>query len=503
MRVPSAFVLVWVVLGPSLVDASPGEDCLVGWRVAGGRSGGGGVRAACRDGDLACDADGTVDGACTFTVELCLNLGDAVCSPGTLGRVEVRGGAAEPIASALDALVLPVAGGDVCTAPAPLRVALGGKRRQTLRARARARDEVSGRADRDRLRLLCQRAHPAGGGPPRAVVVTTDFETGLLAVVRAESPRVATRLDAPIHADAVVRTANGLAYVVNRFLGDNLQVLDPARGFSTLLQCTTGARSNPHDVAVLDAHRAYVTRYGRAELWVVDPGRRSCDGFLLRTIDLAPYADADGIPEMDQMALVAGRLFVSLARLDRASRFAPAGRSALAVIDTATDQVVTTVELTGRNAFGDSAGLPREPGTGKLVVAQAGNIFTIGDGGLERVDPLTLVAEGFFVTEDDLGGNVTDFVLLSAEKGYAIVQDEALRNVLVAFDPSRRTVLRRLLVREQYLPDVSLAPDGTLWVADRTLTEPGIRIFDTVTDRQLTPRAIDVGLPPFSMGFLP
>jgi hypothetical protein len=206
---------------------------------------------------------------------------------------------------------------------------------------------------------------------------------------------------------------------------------------------------------------------------------------------------------MDQLAVVAGRLFVTLARLDRGQRFAPAGRSLVVVIDIASDTVVGSVELTGRNAFGDSAGLPLEPGTGKLVVAEAGDIFAVGDGGLERVDPFTLTAEGLFVGESDLGGNITDFVLLSATKGFAILQDEALRNVLVAFDPSRRAVTKRLLVRQEFLPDIALAPDGLLWLADRTLAEPGIRIFDPLTDEMLTPRAIDLGLPPFSIGFVP
>jgi DNA-binding beta-propeller fold protein YncE len=370
-----------------------------------------------------------------------------------------------------------------------------------IRLRARTRDEASGRRDRDRLRLTCLRA-ATPGGEARAVVVSTDFETGVLTGLHVAPPRNPHRLSPTIHADAIVRSFGGLVYVVNRFLGDNLQVLDPERGFAAVLQCTTGPRSNPHDIAVVAPDKAYIARYGRPELWVVDPSARSCDGFLRRTIDLGAWADGDGIPEMDQLAVVAGRLFVSLARLDRGQRFAPAGPSLLIVVDIATDTIVGTVPLSGRNAFGDSAGLPREPETGKLVVAEAGNIFAVGDGGLERVDPFTLTAEGFFVGESDLGGNITDFVLLSPTKGYAIIQDATLRNVLVAFDPSRRAVTKRLLARQDYLPDIALAPDGTLWLADRTLLAPGLRIFETLDDEELTRNAIDVGLPPFSVTFV-
>jgi len=370
--------------------------------------------------------------------------------------------------------------------------------------RARARDARSGRVGRARLRLRCVRAASTGSASGRALVVTTDFETGLLATVDVAPPHAVGHPPTPIHADAVVRAAGDRVYVVNRLRGDNLQVLDPAHGFATLLQCSTGPGSNPHDVAVAGPHKAYVTRYERRELWIVDPGAASCAGFFRGAIDLGPYADADGIPEMDQMGLVADRLFVSLERLDRNQPlFPPAGRSLLAVIDTPSDRVETVVALSGGNVFSETTGLAREPGTGKLVVAEAGDLRRTGDGGIERVDPFTLAAEGFFVTEADLGGSVTAFVLVSASKGYAIVEDEALQNFLVAFDPSGQARPRRIFFSRYFLPDIALAPDGTLWLADQTLPAPGIRIFDTADDRQLTARAIDVGLPPFAMTFIP
>ena len=476
---------------PALAGA---VDCLVEWRVAGAVVGG-----PCRDGDPACDADGVVDGGCTFGVAVCVNLGE--CAGRALPVVRVRGALGRPVADAVRALGGRAVAGDLCTAEVPLRVRLGRRRRRTATLRVSARDRGSRAADRDRLQLSCEGMPKGGAG--RAIVVTTDFETGLLATVGVGPPHAVTRPDTPIHSDAVVRVAGGRVFVVNRFLADNLQVLDPARGLATVLQCSTGAGSNPHDVVVAGPHKAYVTRYDERELWIVDPDAASCAGFRRGAIDLSPWGDADGLPEMDQMALVGDRLFVSLERLDRTRQFAPAGRSRLVVLDTKTDAVVGAVELSGANAFGDASGLAREPGTGKLVISEAGNIARTGDGGLERVDPFTLAAEGFFVTERDLGGNVADFVLVSPTKGYAIVLDDQLRNLLVAFDPSQRVVTRRLVMRTEYLPDIALAPDGTLWLADDGLPAPGIRIFDTLTDRQLTSRAIDVGLPPFAMGFLP
>jgi DNA-binding beta-propeller fold protein YncE len=464
--------LLVALLIPNAYGAS---ECSLGWRVAGADV----ARLVCRDGDAGCDVDGRADGACRVPVAACVAACDAV---------RARGAAAAAVNAALGTRAAAE-----CSREVTVRVPAG----RGARLRVVGRDAAGKRAAAA-LGLSCRRSHGA-----TALVVTTDFETGLLATVGVRAPHDVGHPAAPIHSDAVVRVTGGDVFVVNRFLGDNLQVLDPSRGLATRLQCSTGPGSNPHDVAVVGPHKAYVTRYDARELWIVDPSASSCAGFRLGSIDLSPWADADGLPEMDQMAVVGGRLFVSLERLDRTRRFAPAGRSRLAVIDTATDAVVTVIELTGANAFGDASGIVREPGSGKLVISEDGNILRTGDGGLERVDPETLTAEGFFLGEQDLGGNVTDFVLASPTKGYAIVLDDQLRNVLVAFDPQDRTATRRLLVRTQYLPDVALAPDGTLWVADDGLPAPGIRIFDTSTDTQRTTAAIDVGLPPFSLGFLP
>ena len=457
-----------------LLAASARADDLL-WHVTGVALG---PRAVCRDGDSLCDRDGRADGACSFGV--------ALCRDGTVASsVRVRGAGAAAVRQALAAL----AADATCTPEVPVLV----------RAGRRARLVAAGQSERRRLRLTCSRAPR-----PRAVVVTTDFETGLLATVGVPPPHRVTHPTTPIHSDAVVRVAGDRVYIVNRFLGDNLQVLDPRRGLATLLQCSTGPGSNPHDVAVLAPDKAYVTRYDAKELWVVDPSAASCAAFLRATVDLSPWGDADGLPEMDQMALVGDRLFVSLERLDRARGFAPSGRSRLAVIDTETDAVTAAVDLSGANAFGDASGLVREPGTGKLVIAEAGNVLKKGDGGLERVDPYTLQADGaFFVDENQLGGNVLDFVLLSATKGYAVLQDASLQNRLVDFDPTGARAPRTVYSRQAYLPDIALGPDGLLWLADQGLPDPGIRLFDTTTDRPVLHGPLNVGLPPFSIGFLP
>jgi hypothetical protein len=471
-----------LVLAAHTPAAGAQTECLARFEVAGGTEDAGGITLACQDGDPSCDADATADGTCLIASRVCI--GPAACATEPLSSLRVHGRAGAALADAVGAL--PALDPGSCTTSASVAVRAGRRRRVRVKARGDA-----GTRDRDRLRVVCQGAESA-----RALVVTTDFETGLLARLRVLRPYRPKRIGTRIHSDAVLRVHGSDVFVVNRFLGDNVQILNATGGFGTRLQCSTGVGSNPHDLVVVAPDKAYVTRYDRTALWVVDPSSGGCAGFQRGSIDLGAVADADGLPEMDQMAVVGTRLFVTAQRLDRRKGFAPTGPSALVVIDTTTDQVEQVVDLQGQNAFGDASGLQRHP-DGDLLLAQAGNVFRTGDGGIERVDPAALVSLGMVVTEDALGGSVTDFVLLSATKGYAVVIDESLRNSLVAFDPSTGAPATRVFASQQFIADVTTAPDGTVWLATRT----GIRIFDPVTD-QARGRPLDVGLPPFSIEFL-
>jgi hypothetical protein len=499
---PTRHILATLLLGLTARSAVAGraaDECLGSWRIGEATGNLGNVSISCRDGDPSCDADGVADGVCRIRAAFCLNAPG--CAPGALGPVALRGAAGAAIAAQAAALAYPVGGTDVCTTPADLSVALGHARRRRATVQARVRDEAAGRSDADRLRVTCLRAS-AGG---KAIIASTDFETGMLATVSVRPPRRVEHPDAQIHSDAVIRVSGGMVFVVNRFLGDNIQRLDPAQGFRTRFQCSTGNASNPQDLVVVAPDKAYVTRYDRPELWVVDPSvGGDCAGFRRGVIDLSAFADGDGLPEMDQMAVVEGRLFVTVQRLDRRRGFAPTGPSRVVVIDVATDTVIGDIELHGSDPFGDASSIVREPGTGRLVFSSVGNIYVVGDGGLERVDPFTLQAEGrFFVDENQLGGNVLDFVLLSPTKGYAILQDADLQNRLVDFDPTNARPPRTLYRRQAYLPDIALGPDGLLWLADQGLPDPGIELFNTTTDKPVLRQPMGVGLPPFSIGFLP
>jgi len=341
----------------------------------------------------------------------------------------------------------------------------------------------------------------AGCPDQLAFVVATDFETGSFATVGLDEPRplAPSHPSRRVHSDAVARSYRGLVYSINRFFGDNIQVLDPADGFRTVWQCSTGAGSNPHDIAFVGPTKAYVTRNDTAQLWIVDPSAPPrCAGFKTGEIDLSAYADDDGVPEMSQMAIVGERLYVLLQYLDRDAIFAPAGVGRIAVIDTARDEVVDLIPLSGENPFAQTKGLTVQGGD--LLVASAGR-YTVDDGGIERVDLGGGGAQGYFVSEGDLGGDITDFVLVSERLGYAVLSKADFSNSLVAFDPLERRVTATLVSGSTLVADIEVNTRGELFAADRTFDAPGLRVFRAADGEALGPK-LDTGLPPFDILFL-
>jgi hypothetical protein len=339
----------------------------------------------------------------------------------------------------------------------------------------------------------------------QAFIVTSDFGTGSFATVGLDPPRPVMGANPShlIHRDAVVRARDGLVYVLNRLFADNLQVLDPAQGFATRMQCSTGNGTNPHDIAFVNDRKAYITLFERSTLLIVDPtAPPNCAGFTRDTIDLSGLADADGNPDMDQMAVVGGRLYVALQRLDINTILrVPAQNAALAVIDIASDSVVGGIELSGENPFAATKGLTAHDGA--IYVAQAG-FFGVMDGGIERVDLDRQQAEGFLVTEEDLGGDITDFVVASEHRIYAIISRRNFSTALIAFDPTTRQITGTLREVSGYtLFDIELNDRGELFLADRTRGGSGVRIYRASDGVELTEAPLNLVLPPFEIVFVP
>jgi len=309
-----------------------------------------------------------------------------------------------------------------------------------------------------------------------------------------------------IHDDAVARFHEGLIYVVNRGSAANIQVIDPAQDFQTIRQFSVEPNSNPQDICFAGPHRAFVTRYERTALWEVDPATGEHTG----TIDLAPLADGDGLPEMQSLALHGDTLYVTLQRLDRDYGWIPARPAWLAMVDITANALIDAdpgtpgmqgIALAGANPYhmNSCLGILPDPVTGDFLVSQLGD-YGVFDGGIERFDPDTRESRGWIVTEAELGGDLNAWTTADGRLGFAVCSGPppAYLTSVVAFDLQAGTNLGTVVSSSEYAYGDLLVDPQThqLFVADRSYANPGVRVYDTRTFAPLTPGPVPVGLYP-------
>jgi len=331
-----------------------------------------------------------------------------------------------------------------------------------------------------------------------ALVITTDYQTGSYAAVRLSDHKVVTNIEV-IHQDAVCRydPLIGLPLIVARLGADAVDIVDPDQNWQVVGEYSVGAGTNPQDIAVVSPERAYVSRLQDPALLVVHP----LTGEIVDEIDLATYADADGLAEPAGLFQLEGKVYALLLKLENMTS---TGTSSLLVIDGPSGDVEDVLELSAPNPAGR---LRLANGIGELVIVEAGAFGDHQDGCVETFDPLTGELSGPLVTEADLGGDLVDAVIASEHKGYAIIGETlgAEGNTrVVVFDPATGTKTGDLILADGFDHlSLELTPEGhELWIPDRRLDRPGIRIFDVETDQELTAEPIDVGLPPFVICFV-
>lgn len=363
-----------------------------------------------------------------------------------------------------------------------------------------------------------------GARATRAIVSTApiDFSSGGFAVVDIATRAFSFRLGA-LSPDSVVRTPSGTPIIVNRRRYNSLQFLDVnAPTLPNIKDCSVadGINSNPQDVVLVSPHKGYVTPYASGSLYVIDPAvlfdpgvDPACDGIITDHVDLSTF-DSDGVPEVDQMAVVGGNLFVSMQLLD--TQHQPThGPARIAVIDTATDQVKTSIALSFANPFAATKGLPYDEFQNRIFVGGPGTIgSSLEDGAIEAIDPTSMQSAGVLLTGADVAANIFDFVIVGTDRAFAIIADDK-SNSVVDVQLSTRSIRKVLLSSTALITDIEMTELGELWVAYRGESKSdraGIRIFSvmgddpeltTTDDAQPTPKPIALGQAPFTLAFIP
>ena len=325
-----------------------------------------------------------------------------------------------------------------------------------------------------------------------AVITTTDFTSGnLAAIVNGEVTAQADLL--PIHSDNWVVAWGGYVYVIERLYGDDIIKLSPQDLSTPIYQKSVGDKANPYDIAFVDEHKAYVSRYGRASVLIMDPATGDSTG----SVDLSAYVayagtdSAESVPHMSYMAISGGKLYVACQRL---KGWNPADTSLVVVVDTETDSVLKAIPLEKKNPVALSLY------KGKIYLACVGSYWDPTDGGIEVVDTETDQNLGVLVDETSLGGNVSGVLVASPDKGYALVMTQWPETYVKPFDPRDGSVGDPLPGAKAAV-HMAVSSSGRLYVADRSEEAPGIYIYD-VSDDRLIAGPVPTGLPPFCVAIV-
>jgi hypothetical protein len=303
--------------------------------------------------------------------------------------------------------------------------------------------------------------------------------------------------DGIIEGDNAIAFYNDRIYIINRGTPSNITVLDKNTPCRALNQFSTGNGTNPYAMAFNSATEAYVLLYDSNDLLVVDP--TAATDQITQRIDLSGFmaaGDPDELVEAGAMVKVNDYLFVALQRLNRNNFFAVENDAVLVVIDTTTNEIVDVDEgtaevdaitLTGRNP----QFMVYNETTGRIYVSETGS-YGANDGGIEAVDPVAWEAEGFVVTEETLESDVGAVAIVDATKGYAVVGG-FVPNKVVSFNPDTGAAGIELVTNIPFIPSLTLDDQARLLVPDRTESAPGLRIYDTSTDTEISEGAIGVG----------
>jgi hypothetical protein len=343
-------------------------------------------------------------------------------------------------------------------------------------------------------------AGPSGGpdaGPDagasaqtRAIVAASDYMTpGRLFSIDLTTRAVSSV--GQVGEDPVLRRYGGKLLLVNRFGATNADNVEPL-DLVTLTgpQYSTGAGSNPHDIACLSLTKCYVAVNAAGTLPILD----LTTGARTGGIDLSSF-DPDGVPNAESAWIDGARLFVSIQRLDQT--FTPRGIGQVVVIDTTTDTVAGSIDLATANPTGFFA---VRPGTSQICTVTSGD-FSGTQGGIECIDTQARARVGFLVRSDALGGYLGGFTL-SADggRGWAAVNKAFPTSELWEFDVRAGTPTRRIGGSSR-ITDVAIDDRGQLWAADTTMAAPGIRVYRSDSGVELTSAPIGLGmLPPAFAG---
>ncbi|HRP69528.1 MAG TPA: hypothetical protein PLY93_08355 [Turneriella sp.] len=335
-------------------------------------------------------------------------------------------------------------------------------------------------------------AAPANGV---VLIVSSDFSTGFLSALIPTTNTVVKDI-LPLFNDSTLRysASEQATFVVQRLGSDSLRRLN-----NTIEYTTAFERSNPQDIAFLGSGQAAVSFFNRNSIGIVS----TQNGNSLGNIDLSSYADADGYAEVGALFYTGGFLYATLGRLNRTATDAtwpPVGDSYLLKIDVVSRSVLVETLLTHANPV---SRLHYNAARNSLAFAAPARFYFDAalDGACLEYSLTTDTLLTPPITEAQAGLEISDCEIRSDGSGVFIGNNLSRDSVLVLFDSTTHTVTRVAASLSStnggYFSNFLLHSNGKLYLADRNIYAPGIRVFSGVGLTEETTHAIYTGLPPF------
>jgi len=295
----------------------------------------------------------------------------------------------------------------------------------------------------------------------------------------------------------------GSLFVVSRAAG-TVERVDP-RSFTVLRTYSLGAGSEPVDIALAGADRAYVTRARASRLLRLDLDT----GATAETVDLGPFSDPDGVPDLGLMEVHQGRLFIQVRRIhvDFPGGVAP---PYLAVVDLATEELVDAdPERPGTQAIALQGTFPKQrmqvlEASRRLLVSATGGSQDAG--GLEVVDLDTLRSRGLLIREADgrTGADLGAFVVTGPEGGFLVyTTDFDLSSHLARFtlEGEVEPPPELHVTVGYFMPSLVHEPTADLlFVPEGAFDQEGVLVFDARTGERRSPLPSRVGGRPTDTG---
>lgn len=339
---------------------------------------------------------------------------------------------------------------------------------------------------------------PILGAENLIFISATDFSTGFLSAMSVDGQDFYRDI-LPIHSDAILRRFEKDIFVINRLGKDSVVRLISTANYLPLYELKFEAKSNPQDFVFVDSQKALVSFHNKNDLIIMDYQ----NGKILDKINLSHFSDSDGFAEVAGMYFHhSGFVYVAIQRLNRygSGIWPPSGESYLVKINPQTKEIVNTFVL----PFANPISLRYHAFRNSLFIsapAYFGANYALDGGVVEfHLDSETFST---FLTESQVGEEITDCILFNNDLGFLLTQDNFFITKIKVFNTRTKVILGDLVISQSmtgFFSAMELIQDK-LYVADRNYLKPKVRIFSIFTFEELM--ANYEGLPPFSLLYLP